>query len=136
MQITSDYFAKPVRWSSEGPGHSMQIPGERAFWILDFYRRHGTKLRLAAGLSDLKSSAYLTITTVSPTLHWINVCLFDDVAGEKWNRDISLSPARYFLSQMGDPSFMNDCVGCCNCHSALRVEFADGEMLCFTERVE
>jgi hypothetical protein len=113
----------------------MQIPPERAYWILDFYRRQGTRLHIAEGISHIESSTYITIANVSPTLQWLHVRLFDDVTGESRERDISFGPARYFFSQMGDPLFMNDCIGRCTCHTALRVEFQDGVILCFTERI-
>jgi hypothetical protein len=110
----------------------MQIASDRAFWILDFYRRHGTRLHLAGTISDEHAAAFITITDVSATLNSINVRLFEDEGSEWWDRHMQLRNARYFFSQMGDPSFASEPVT--GCHSVLQMEFPDGASLYFTER--
>jgi len=109
----------------------MHIAPDRAFWILDFYRRHGTRLHLAATISGEDAAASVIITDVTPPLHSINVRLFDDAGDRWWDRQLPIPHARYFLSQMGDGSSMASNKG--RFHSALRLEFPDGTLLCFSE---
>ena len=111
----------------------MQIPAERALWILDYYRRHGTLLYLAARLSGEEANLWITISHVSATLKSIELRLYDDDGRRSWDREIPLGNARYFLFQMGDPSFMPHAMA--GYHSALQMEFLDGSMLCFSERI-
>lgn len=113
----------------------MQISAERAFWILDFYRRHGTRLHLAARLAGEDVASWITITNVSATLKSIGVRKFDELGRQSWDREIPLGCARYSLFQMGDPSFIADTMAVYGYHSALRLDFPDGWMLCFSEQI-
>jgi hypothetical protein len=111
----------------------MQIAPDRAFWILDFYRRHATRLYLSATISGECAAAALIIMDVSQTLQRMNIRLLDDEGSQSWDREIKLGHARYFFSQLGDPSFTDKATA--NCHSVLLMQFPDGSSLCFTERV-
>ena len=105
----------------------MQITTDRAFWILDFYRRNRTRLHLAE-----HAAGFVTIMDVSPTLHSMTLRLFDEAESESWDRHVTLGHVRYFFSQLGDPSFKHENVA--DSHSVLLMEFPDGATLCFVER--
>ena len=113
----------------------MQIPNERAFWILDYYRRHGTMLYLAAAFSGEAATSWVTITEVSAALRWIGIRLYDDQGHRSWDRNIPLGHARYSLFQMGDPSYIPQTMASYGYHSALRLDFPDGSTLCFSEQM-
>ena len=106
----------------------MQIPTDRAFWILDFYRRHRTRLHLVE-----HAAGSVTILDVSPTLQSMTFRVFDEAQSESWDRVVTLGHVRYFFSQLGDPSFNHGAMA--NSHSVLLMEFPDGATLCFAERV-
>lgn len=112
-----------------------QIPPERAFWILDFYHRHGTKLHLAASILHERCAALTAIMDVSPSLRCINVRVFEDDSRWSWDREIPLGDVRYFFSQSGNTCCKAN--NSCNCdfHTALKMEFPDGAMLYFTEQL-
>jgi hypothetical protein len=105
----------------------MQIPTDRAFWILDFYRRHRTRLHLGEC-----HAAFVTVLDVSPTLDSMTLRMFDEAKSGSRDHVVALGHVRYFFSQLGDPSFQHGAMA--GSHSVLLMEFPNGATLTFVER--
>jgi hypothetical protein len=108
----------------------VQITAERAFWILDFYRRHGTPLSFSARNPDEESrEAY--VSDVSTVGHAIAIKLLSRELDHVSDRVISLRRAAFSLLQMGDVEFerfVNPPF-----HSILIFDFPDGKRMGLAE---
>ena len=112
----------------------MVIPPERAFWILDYYRRHGTCLGFGARILGEEAECVITVTHVWPEVRSITIRLFADDGGASWDRLIPLSRGSFFLAQLGEPSFER--YAQTHLHSVLHVGFPDGTTMVFAEGPE
>ena len=111
---------------------SMQITADRAFWIFEFYRRHGTVLGFANKMPGEESSTEAYVCDVSRQAHAIGMKLFlrhdpDHIS----ERIVSLRDASFFLLQMGTPEF--DQLQDAPFHSALIMAFPDGKRMYLAE---
>jgi len=110
----------------------MQIPSERAFWILDFYCQQGTPLHFGGRILGDEAACVAKVTHVWPEVLSITVRLFADDGGATWDRLIQIGKASSFhFDQLGDPSFAR--YAQTSWHSVLSVGFPDGTILFFAE---
>src|SRR5579863_10097571 len=109
----------------------MQIATSRAFWILDFYRRHAIRLDFAGVIFGEEATSVIEVTDVWNEARVISVRLFSEDGNQVWDRAISLRRATFELFQLGDPSF-GPYVGT-PWHTILRADFPDGTVLQFAE---
>jgi hypothetical protein len=113
----------------------MQIPTERAFWMLDFYSQHKTRLQFGGKLRGEQATCSGRVTQVSPERRSITVRLFGEDGGASWDRMIPLGGAsRYSLDQLGEPFFAQHAE--IPWHSVLQVAFPDGTILFFAETIQ
>ena len=109
----------------------MLIDNQRAFWILDYYRTHERRLAFGAKMLQEEASCVAAISYVWPDSHSIAIRLFSDDGAEAWDRLLPLKEARFFLAQMGKPSFehfKNPFF-----HSVLLMAFPDGAIMFLAE---
>jgi hypothetical protein len=111
----------------------MKIHAERAFWILDFYRRNGTTLQFGGNILGEEAACFAEVTNVSPIEPFVTVRIFEDDGVASWDRLIPLTGAGFAFDQLGAPSFVNYAET--SCHSVLHVLFPDGTTMFFAESV-
>jgi hypothetical protein len=111
----------------------MQIPAERAFWILDFYRRHNTRLAFGGAILGEEATCIATISGVWVDIFSIALKLTSDHGEASWDRLISMGNARFFFAQLGDKSFEQ--LGRTCFHSILIIRFPDHTTLFLAEGV-
>jgi hypothetical protein len=110
----------------------MKIHAERAFWMLEFFRRSETILDFGGHILGEKAVCSGIITRVERSAQAITLRLFSDAEKDSFEVPISLSRGTFFLSQLGDPNFQP--VAGSNWHSVLEVAFPDFTILFFAER--
>ena len=109
----------------------MEISTERAFWILEFYRRCETALHVGGKILGEEAGCTAKVTYVWPLAHSIVVRLLPDQGGRGLDILIPLKGASFCFDQLGNDSF--DSVDWAPSHSVLRAGFADGTVLIFAE---
>jgi hypothetical protein len=109
----------------------MQIPAERAFWILDFYRRKGTPLQFGGKILREESACFAEVTEVWPEAQTVTIRLFEDDGEASWDRLISLGGAIFVFDQLGAPLFVQYAES--PWHPVLHVGFPDGTTMFFAE---
>jgi hypothetical protein len=108
-----------------------QISADRAFWILDYYRRHDTELVFGGSILGEEAACKSKISYVWIDVLSIAIKLVSDDGEEKWDRLISMREARFFFSQVGDYSFEQ--FERVPFHSILTIGFPDGTTLFLAE---
>ncbi len=83
----------------------MFIEPQRAFWILDYYRTHQTRLAFGGKILGEEGACLAAVSHVWPKAHSIAVRLLTDDGTEAWERLIPLERVVFSLIQMGDPLF-------------------------------
>jgi hypothetical protein len=78
----------------------MVISAERAFWILDFYQRHKTRLVFGGRILGEEATCIATISDVSIDMHSIEIKLISDHGEQTLDRRISLEMAGFFFDQI------------------------------------
>jgi hypothetical protein len=123
----------PETGDSTAPKVSQRIPAERAYWILDYYRRHATCLDFGGIILGEFAACRSVIGGVSADFRSISVKLFANSGNETWERSISLDGADFFLAQMSEPSFEQ--LAGDGWHSVLQIAFPDFTILFFAEQL-
>ena len=104
----------------------MLIPTERAFWILDYYRRHQIRLAFGASILGEVAACAATVTYVWRETHAIGIKLLDEDSDQVWDRLIPLARANFAFVQMGDPEFLPFTTASFHSiHSILMILFSD-----------
>jgi hypothetical protein len=109
----------------------MKINAERAYWILDFYRRNGTSLQFGGKILGEEGACFAEVTHVSPSDHSVTVRIFADDGGASWDRLIPLIGATFAFDQLGAPAFVKYAET--SWHSVLHILFAGGTTMFFAE---
>jgi hypothetical protein len=111
----------------------MKISAERAFWVLQFFSRHGTILDFGGHILGENAVCSAIITRVQTGAQALSLRLFCDPESDSFEVRISLDRGTFFLSQLGDPNFRH--ITGNEWHSVLEVAFPDFTILFFAERV-
>lgn len=77
----------------------MQITTERAFWMLDYYRRHLTVLGFGGRILGEEAACEASISFVWPETQTIGVKLFSEDRTDSWDRIIPLQRATFDLAE-------------------------------------
>jgi hypothetical protein len=101
----------------------MQITAERAYWILEYYRRHWTVLAIGGRILGEDAACEASISHVWPENQAIGIKLLSDDRQESWDRLLPLNSATFNLVQMGEAEFER--FGQTHCHSILIIIFPD-----------
>jgi hypothetical protein len=110
----------------------MQITAERAFWMLEYYRRHLTVLAFGGRILGEEAACEASISFVWPEAHAIGVKLLSEDRKNSWDRLVSLKAATFSLVQMGDPDF-DDFASDAPIHSVLVIGILDGTTMFMAE---
>lgn len=108
-----------------------QISADRAFWILDYYRRHKTELVFGGNILGEEAACRSKISYVWIDVLSIAIKLISDDSEERWDRLISMRQARFFFWQVGNYSFEQ--FERVPFHSILTIRFPDGTTLFLAE---
>ena len=112
----------------------MLIPTERAFWILDYYRRHQIRLAFGASILGEVAGCAATISYVWPESYSVGIALLDEHSEQVWDRLIPLSHANFAFIQLGDPEFRPFATESFHSiHSVLMILFPDGTTMFLAE---
>jgi hypothetical protein len=108
----------------------MDISSDRAYWLLESYRTHATRLHFAGRIAGEEAACEAVIIAFDRDLHIVVVELFG--VNRSWCRPIPLSDATFFLSMMGEP----DCSEWAGYpfHLVLVLRYPDATTLIFAER--
>lgn len=110
----------------------MQIHPERAFWILEYYRAHGTRLAFGAKILGDEIACEAKVLHVWSETQSIGISLSADDEEQNWHRLIPLNFASYLYIQMGDLDFEKFAKA--YFHSALIIGFPDGTTMFLAEQ--
>ncbi len=123
----------PKKWLKAGDYNEppMQIHAERAFWILDYYRRHETCLAFGAKILGEEAACEAKVLHVWRETQSMGISLFAEEEERSWHRLIPLKLASYFYFQIGDPDFQRPANALF--HSVLIIGFPDGTTICLAE---
>ena len=111
----------------------MQVTVERAFWMLEYYRRHLTALAFGGRILGEEAACEALISFVWPETQAIGIKLLSEDRRDSWDRIISLRRATFELAQMGDPEFDSFRIKELF-HSILIIGFQDGTRMFIAER--
>lgn len=110
----------------------MLIHAERAFWIIDFYRRSGKKLAFGGKIYGEEAACAAFVSNVSPLDQSIEIKLLADDETHSWDSLIDLHGATFLFVQSGDPEFAQFPKGLF--HSVLMIGFSDGTNMFIAEQ--
>jgi hypothetical protein len=110
----------------------MEISSDRAYWLLESYRTHATRLHFAGRIAGEEAACEAVIIAFDHDLHIVVVELFEEDGNRSWCRPIPLSDATFFLSMMGEPEF-NEWAGY-PFHLVMVLRYPDATTLIFAER--
>ena len=111
----------------------MLIPAERAFWLLEFYRRHEIELVFGGRILGEEAACAAVVSHVWNENQTIGIKLLSDDGAQSWARLIPLSRAEFLLVQMGDPEFEQFRKS--RFHSVLVIRFPDATTMFLAEHV-
>lgn len=111
----------------------MLIHAERAFWILEFYRRSKVKLAFGGKILGEEAACHAVISGVRNDNHTIAIKLLSDEEKQVWERLVDLRDAQFSLIQFGDPEFLQFPKGLF--HSVLIIGFPDGTLMFIAEQI-
>jgi hypothetical protein len=103
----------------------MQVTTQRAFWMLDYYRRNLTVLAFGGRILGEEAACEALISFVWPETQRLGIKLLSEDRKDSWDRIIPLQRATFDLAQMGDPEF-DDFALKAPFHSVLAIGFPDG----------
>lgn len=95
----------------------MVISAERAFWLLEFYRRRETRLIFGGRILGEEAGCSAVVLHVWSENQALGIKLLSDEGDQSWDRLIPLTRAEFFFLQMGDPEFEQ--FARARCHSVL-----------------
>jgi len=110
----------------------MQITTERAFWILEYYRRHLTVLVFGGRILGEEAACEALISYVWPETETIGIKLLSEDRENHWDRLVPLRTATFHLVQLGDREF-DEFAFKAPFHSILVIGFPDGTRMFLAE---
>jgi hypothetical protein len=110
----------------------LKITAERAFWLLDYYRRHGKVLVFGGRILGEDAGCEAQISYVWPETHSIGMKLLSEDRKQSWDRIAPLARAEFHLFQLGDDEF--EAFGNTQFHSVLMLVFQDGTTMFLAEQ--
>jgi hypothetical protein len=110
----------------------LKITAERAFWLLDYYRRHRKLLIFGGRILGEDGACEAQISYVWPETHSIGMKLLSEDRKQSWDRIVPLHRAEFHLSQLGDDEF--ESLGNAQFHSVLMLVFRDGTTMFLAEQ--
>jgi hypothetical protein len=110
----------------------MEISSDRAYWLLESYRTHSTRLHFGGHIAGEDAACEAVIIAFDRDLQLAVVELFEEGGTQSWCRPIPLRDATFYLAMLGEPDF-NEWAGY-PFHLVLALRYPDTTTLIFAER--